>query len=85
MNHGKPTTIEITYTKNGENHYINISNDGNKISPNLRNNLFEGKLKGLGFKIIKKIVDAHGWELKLLEEETTTFQIILPLIKKNSP
>ena len=82
VNHGKPTLIQIKYEENTKNRYINILNDGTKISDNIRKNLFNGKLKGLGFKIIKKIVDAHGWKIKLLKGETTIFQIILPLVKK---
>jgi signal transduction histidine kinase len=35
--------------------------------------------KGLGMKIVHKIVDAYGWKLDLKDESpNTTFTIIIP-------
>jgi CheY-like chemotaxis protein len=33
---------------------------------------------GLGLEIIQKVISAHGWDIKLMPESTTTFEIFIP-------
>jgi len=77
--HGKPNNINIWF----ENGSLFIANDGKKISDAKRKTLFEvptsfRRLKegpGLGLKIVKKLVEAHGWQIMLTSDTKTTFQI----------
>ena len=74
---------------------LKISNDGTGISPNdipfIFDPFFRGsnsrreKGTGLGLSIVKSIIDAHGWQIKVFEnqENITTFLIDIPLELKN--
>jgi PAS domain S-box-containing protein len=79
VKHGKPSKIDIKYNQLDNKGFITVSNNGIKINENIKNNLFDSKLKGLGFKIIKKIVDAHDWKISIIDVEDTTFQLEIPL------
>jgi PAS domain S-box-containing protein len=79
VKHGKPKNIDIKYNNLDNKGFITVSNDGTKINENIKNNLFDSKLKGLGFKIIKKIVDAHDWKISIIDAKDTTFQLEIPL------
>ncbi|MFW9997640.1 MAG: ATP-binding protein [Candidatus Odinarchaeota archaeon] len=70
VKHGKPEKIEVKATKTPEGHVIRVINDGNPILLAKRSELFQelskkNKAGGLGLKIIKRIIDAHGWDICL--------------------
>ena len=87
VQHGKPNTIEIFGVPIPAKGYcIRVQNDGKKISPDKASNLFT-KLpqtlkanSGLGLVIVKKIIDAHNWDIYYNEEikDQTSFEIIIP-------
>lgn len=76
--HGKPKSISIRYAEG----ILYISNDGEQIPDEKRLNLlttpttFRQKT-GLGLKIVRKLVEAHGWKIVLSPDVRTTFIIQL--------
>ncbi|MHA2365211.1 MAG: PAS domain S-box protein [Candidatus Hodarchaeales archaeon] len=91
--HGKPLKIEIKATKGKINNNIRIINDGIPIEKEIGRKIFDLKSSfdkhkggGLGMQIVKKLVDAHGWEIRLENKPQTTFLISIPreLLKNNS-
>jgi signal transduction histidine kinase len=77
--HGKATNLEIKVTETKNKHKIHIINDGNAIDTKTRKMIIQGKTKGLGMIIIRKIIDAHGWIFKLESTKApTTFSVIIP-------
>lgn len=84
--HGKPQKIEIGFTKNERLMTILINNDGQPIHENIKDKIFDygfTTLKdsmGLGLSIVRKMVEAHGWNINLQSnDQNTSFQITIPL------
>jgi signal transduction histidine kinase len=65
--------------------FIDVSNTGGVIPVDVRRRLFEPffttkeRGTGLGLAIARKVVESHGGEIALLDTETTTFRLSLPL------
>ncbi len=82
--HGSPTTVEVQRYNSEEGIRIVISNDGKPIPNDLRPNVFQRgfttkeKGKGYGLSIVKKLVEAHGWQIKLIDTPETAFEILIP-------
>lgn len=66
---------------NNKNDFVlKIINDGIPISDEDIQKIVNGKTKGLGMKIILKIVKAHNWKLNIENKEgTTVFNLNIPL------
>ncbi|MDF1539026.1 MAG: PAS domain S-box protein [Candidatus Thorarchaeota archaeon] len=84
LEHGQAKTIKVSSVRNDENLYILVSNDGITIPSAQRDQIFsEGFTTkdhgGLGLNIVKRIVEAHDWEIRLDEGDPITFRITLPL------
>ncbi|MFQ5981447.1 MAG: PAS domain S-box protein [Candidatus Heimdallarchaeota archaeon] len=83
--HGKPSRIMVKrYDTDGATRIL-VSNDGTKISPARRHEIFQrgytthkGRL-GLGLAIAQRLVEAHGWKITLEISPETTFRIAIPL------
>lgn len=75
-----------TVSAHPKNLYIHISNNGEKIPRDIRNQIFArffttkdvGKGMGIGLSVSKGIVENHRGSLELLDTELTTFSIKLP-------
>lgn len=84
--HGKPQKISIK-TKGTENHLkILIINDGVPIPSEIQKRIFDYGFStqkesvGLGLSIVRKLIEAHGWDITVQsDEEGTSFQISIPL------
>lgn len=81
--HGKPSEIIISNKESDKNYEICISNDGNEINSSVVNSFNKQtnyhKTKGkLGLYIIKKLVDAHGWNIHVESNPHTSFIIEIP-------
>lgn len=82
--HGKPEKIEVDLIDEGERFLITISNDGKAIPDIMRSKVFfrgyttSKTGKGFGLAIVKRLVEAHGWSIKLLESRKTAFEITIP-------
>ena len=85
VQHGKPSKIEVIYEETENESIIYIQNDGIKAELKKVQNAFEAKfstkeLKELhGLTIVKKLIDAHDWEICIeTEKEITSFKITIP-------
>ncbi|MFW9916718.1 MAG: PAS domain S-box protein [Candidatus Thorarchaeota archaeon] len=85
ITHGRPDKIEVRQQESeGESHIL-VSNDGAVISPEHRERIFQRGFttkeeggSGLGLAIVQKIIEAHNWQIRLMETEKTTFCIAIP-------
>ncbi len=84
IEHGNAKTINITATQDDNGGMsILLSNDGAPITPEYRSKLFNTAFSskpggGRGLMIVKRIAEAHGWEIELLPDDKTTFRIKIP-------
>ncbi|MHA2158966.1 MAG: sensor histidine kinase, partial [Candidatus Thorarchaeota archaeon] len=82
--HGQPGKIEVDLIDEGERHLITISNDGKAIPDVMRSKVFLRGFttsttgKGFGLAIVKRLAEAHGWSIRLLESRKTAFEITIP-------
>ena len=83
--HGKPNQIEIRRRELGSFECILISNDGQTIPQDVQPKIFERgfstkaeKKGGFGLYLVKKLVEAHGWQVRLKSALETTFEICIP-------
>jgi PAS domain S-box-containing protein len=83
IEHGEAKTIEVTAERDGTGLLILVANDGRSIPKDHRQKIFDQGFStkqggGLGLSITKKIVEAHGWRIDLVESGITTFSIYIP-------
>lgn len=86
--HGKPQKISIKKLMT-ENHLkILINNDGKPIPLEIQKRIFDYGFStqkdsvGLGLSIVRKIIEAHGWDISVQSESDdkgSSFQISIPL------
>ncbi|MHA2365162.1 MAG: sensor histidine kinase, partial [Candidatus Hodarchaeales archaeon] len=86
VKHAQPSYIKVKYIKSSNFIKILVSNDGSPIPQEIRKQLSstrfrKSKNKGLGLSIIRKLVEAHGWSIRLTEDDITTFRINIPINK----
>ncbi|MFW9787748.1 MAG: PAS domain S-box protein [Candidatus Thorarchaeota archaeon] len=83
VEHGKPQVIEIRLKRCKDSLTILIQNDGDIINRKLKEDLLRGPIivekgkRGFGLAIVKKLVEAHGWEITMEPIEKTSFKIII--------
>ncbi len=84
IQHGQPKRIEVKGVKTDGAYRIRITNDGKIIPDFQRSKIFlrgfttSKNGQGYGLAIVKRLVEAHGWTIKLLAERVTTFEIVIP-------
>ena len=83
IDHGKANAIEMSIKKDRTGISIFLSNNGRLIPKEHRPRIFDHGFStkqggGLGLSITKRIVEAHGWTIDLMESEKTTFRITIP-------
>lgn len=79
--HGNPTFIEINSTTRDSDLIISIENDGTIITDKKIQEINNGSLDRLGYKIMMKILDAHGWGYKISNKnQRTKIEIIINII-----
>ncbi|MFX0116473.1 MAG: ATP-binding protein, partial [Candidatus Hodarchaeota archaeon] len=84
MTHGSPTKIEVTSQDVEKGTDIRVFNDGKSIPNEIRSKIFDrgfstkAERSGLGLAIIQRIIDAHGWQISLVDKSETTFKIHIP-------
>ncbi|MHA3962171.1 MAG: PAS domain S-box protein [Candidatus Thorarchaeota archaeon SMTZ1-45] len=85
IRHGKPNRIEVNASKTDGLFKIKVRNDGEKIPEPQRAKIFlrgftTSKIgQGFGLAIVKRLVEAHGWKIRLLQERETTFEVEIPI------
>jgi len=81
--HGKATSISISSKHEGDGLSLLFSNNGVPIPDEYRDQIFDQSFStkkngGLGLSIVKRIVEAHGWEISLDTTKPVTFSIHIP-------
>ncbi len=79
--------IAVTLKKTGDSLVLLISNQGEPLSPKIREQAFDlffttkARGTGLGLGLVRRVVEEHGGSVELLGEDdgTTTVQVILPM------
>jgi PAS domain S-box-containing protein len=84
IEHGKATVLEIRSEKKPDSISIIISNNGKPIPEHIKPIIFKkgvttsAKGTGFGLVIVKRLVEAHGWDIRLVDTENAAFEIIIP-------
>jgi PAS domain S-box-containing protein len=84
VKHGNPTKISVGYQKTKTGLSLTISNDGETIPTQMKPQILRRWLapkmnqRGFGLSIVRRIVEAHGWTIELLDSRETTFAIHIP-------
>ncbi|MGY5873334.1 MAG: PAS domain S-box protein [Candidatus Thorarchaeota archaeon] len=84
VKHGQPTKIEVTLEERDGDFCIKIQNDGKEIPDTIRSRIFlkgfttSKSGQGFGLTIVKRIVDAHKWDIHLAPSRKTTFELVIP-------
>jgi len=81
--HGKATSISISSKHEGDGLSLLFSNNGVPIPDEYKDQIFDQSFStkkngGLGLSIVKRIVEAHGWEISLDTTKPVTFSIHIP-------
>ena len=82
--HGNPDQIKILSKNENGITSISIENNGNSISKEFiekfrdPNFSIDFNKKGIGLKIVKRIIEAHNWKITINDEPFTTFIINIP-------
>lgn len=81
--HGKPSKITVSGSSTTSGFSVLVKNNGKPIPNDIRAKIFQSGFStagssGLGLAITKRILDSHGWEIKLQNRRITTFQIFVP-------
>jgi len=85
IQHGQPTMIDVSVEQTVHAYHIRVKNNGKTIPETLRTKIFLRGFttsktgQGYGLAIVKRLVEAHGWTIKLQNERKTTFEIEIPV------
>ncbi len=81
--HGSPSQIKIILNSRNSHYFIQIVNDGipfpNDILHAFNNDPDKLKKYGLGLSIIKKITNAHGWDITLENSPQPLVNVKIPI------
>jgi signal transduction histidine kinase len=82
--HSDPKRIDISAEKGENEVLVRIENDGKPIRPEIRGKMFKEDIpeKGLGLKIIRRIIEAHGWKISV-NANGRAFIITMPTLNSN--
>lgn len=79
VRHGSANSIVVRSEENSDATLVIVENDGIPVDPELLKGMKMGRLPGRGMKIIKRVVEAHGWELQIHNTgETTKIVVQIP-------
>jgi signal transduction histidine kinase len=82
---GGPGVLNIHITRARDHVNLDIANTGPALSPDVRRRLFEPffttkeRGTGLGLAIARRVIESHRGKIELLDNEHTTFRIVLPV------
>ncbi|MFW9915693.1 MAG: PAS domain S-box protein [Candidatus Thorarchaeota archaeon] len=83
--HAKPRKIEVRRRDTKDSIRIWITNDGTPIPSENRSKVFRRGFTtkadgtGLGLNISQRVIEAHGWRIRLENAPDTTFSIAIPI------
>ncbi len=83
VEHGHASRIEIASQSVSDSWDILFKNDGRSIPAEHRKRILSRQFStkkggGRGMNIVKKIVEAHGWSIILLDDDETVFRVRIP-------
>lgn len=83
IEHGSPNEIRIVSEQNKNYTDLLFINDGEPVSEEVRDTLLSPSFsrtsnRGMGLKIVSRIISAHGWDISLDDSDTTCFRIRIP-------
>jgi PAS domain S-box-containing protein len=87
IQHGQPSRIEVRAMKIDSVYRIQVTNDGKIIPEIQRSKIFlrgfttSKSGQGYGLAIVKRLVEAHGWTITLLNGKEITFEIEIPVLQ----
>ncbi|MHA2294735.1 MAG: PAS domain S-box protein [Candidatus Hodarchaeales archaeon] len=88
VNHGSPSEIRVMIKETDSGKNLQIANNGKMIPLDVQKRIFDRGYStstgstGLGLTIVKKLVEAHGWEISVQSSlKSTIFQILIPTEK----
>ncbi|MCK5942401.1 MAG: ATP-binding protein, partial [Planctomycetes bacterium] len=81
-----PVAVQLTSRTDGERVLVTVADDGPGVPDDVRDKLFDPYFTtktsgtGLGLAICRRLVEAHGGQIRLVASEAgrTTFEIALP-------
>ncbi len=81
IQHGKARSIRVRWYPSSRR--LTVSNDGVLVDEEIRRKMFRERVSsdrqgGRGLLIVRRIIDAHGWSIRLLDTKRTTFEIRIP-------
>ncbi len=84
--HGEPEEISVRQTESENEIVISVINDGKSIEHDVMDKIFDRGFttlkegRGIGLTIVKKLIEAHDWRIRLsTENNKTVFKIIIPI------
>jgi PAS domain S-box-containing protein len=86
ITHGKPSRIEVRSESTDGFNIITVANDGKQIPEPIRHKIFQRGFttaksgKGFGLTIVKRLVEAHGWTIRLSDSRETAFELRIPRV-----
>jgi signal transduction histidine kinase len=84
----RSTTLDVAATRQGNSLLVQVSDDGEGVSPNNRTQIFDSFFTtrrdsggtGMGLAIVRAMLDAHGGAIRLLDSEKgTAFELTIPV------
>jgi signal transduction histidine kinase len=90
----RASTLEVSAMRQGSSLRMQVSDDGEGVSPNNRTQIFDSFFTtrrdsggtGMGLAIVRAMLDAHGGAIRLLESERgTAFELTIPVADAAQP
>ncbi|TXT54642.1 MAG: putative Histidine kinase [Candidatus Thorarchaeota archaeon] len=84
VEHANPRLIRVSVGEEKDSLTLSFCNDGDSIPPEYHDKLFMYKFStkkkgGMGLRIVKRIIDAHNWSIRLDIGDMTCFTILIPI------
>jgi signal transduction histidine kinase len=90
----RASTLEVSAMRQGSSLRMQVSDDGEGVSPNNRSQIFDSFFTtrrdsggtGMGLAIVRAMLDAHGGAIRLLDSERgTAFELTIPVADAAQP
>ncbi|OLS26789.1 MAG: Osmolarity sensor protein EnvZ [Candidatus Heimdallarchaeota archaeon LC_3] len=83
--HSRPSYLQINFEKQNKNSLLKIVYDGEKFKESTKKNfnksrdsIIKNNNVGLGLILIKRIIDAHNWKVRISDSNSPCYEIYIP-------